>query len=598
MKFSDYIWKFLQSKGIDTVFYISGGAEAHLLESLRKTNMKCIANRHEQACAMAADAYYRISGKPAAVLITNGPGSTNTLTGVLGAYQDSIPIFIISGQVPTKYLSSKLDNELRQFGVQEVNIIPIVSTITKYAITLIDIKQIEQIIKHAYDEMINGRMGPVWIDVPLDIQNTDGDFEPLIDSLLYVYDLSLDSMKTDYNFIIDKLNKAKKPLLVVGNGIHLAKAEKEFNHFFDSYSFPAVSTWTTKDLFDHDDPRYIGNFGLLGERAANFAIQSADLLLIVGSRLSIPNIGYDYNLFSPNSYKIMVDIDMNEMEKPSLKIDLKVRDDLKVFLERLYQFSQFMNWNVDKNQNWKLELMSWKEKYPVFQPEYKTNKNKINSFYFMEMLGYHLKPTDIIVTDMGTSFTCTMQSLKVKKTNRLFTSSGCSSMGFGLPGAIGAAIAAPDRRIICICGDGGIQMNIQELQTIKQYNLNNIKIFVLNNNGYLAISLMQDNLFNGNRIGSDALTGVSAPNFCKIADAYGLDPWILSDNNDIEKWLEVILQLNNTTVCEIEMTDNQLLIPRVQSKKNDDGTIVSAALHNMFPYLPDEEVKQNLEFQP
>ena len=430
MKVSDYIFNFLLSKGIDTIFSVSGGAAAHLLNSVKEKNIKYICNYHEQACAMSAEGYFRMANKPACVLVTNGPGSSNTITGVLGAYQDSIPMIIISGQVPSNQSLSSLNNlTLRQLGVQECDIINIVKPITKYAVQVTNHNTIAYHLEEAYKQATTGRGGPVWLDIPLDVQNK----EIIINN-------------TNIHEIIDKIFKAKKPVVITGNGIHLSKSETLFNELKNILKIPVISTWTSKDLMDQNDPLFIGNFGILGERSANFTVQNADLLLILGSRMSIPNVGYQHTLFSPKSIKIMVDIDFNELKKPTLNIDYPINMDLKDFIKDLIdelKNREIPNWN-----DWLTRTQEWKIKYPVFQPEYKNNKDKINSFYFTEILSKKIKDNHVIVTDMGTSYTCTMQSLRMNGKSRLFTSSACCSMGFGLPGAIGAYFANPNKDII------------------------------------------------------------------------------------------------------------------------------------------------------
>ena len=584
IKVSDYIFDFLNSKGIDTIFSVSGGAAAHLLNSVKEKNLKYICNYHEQACAMAAEGYARVANKPACVLVTNGPGSTNTITGVVGAYQDSIPMIIISGQVPVNQsLGSLKDIKLRQLGVQECNIIDMVKDITKYAVQITDPKTISYHLAMAYNEATTNRMGPVWLDIPLDIQNSmiEVPEEFIIDKNFNI---------TDYNIneIIDIIFASKRPLLVTGNGIHLSQTENLFIQLKDKLKIPVISTWTSKDIMAQSDPLFVGNFGLLGERAGNFAVQNADLLLILGSRLSIPNIGYQSHLFSPKSTKIMVDIDKNELKKPTINIDYPINEDLNNFFTNL--LSVLNNKDIPKWDEWIDKTQLWKTKYPVFQPEYKTNNDKINSFYFMEMLSDKLTDNNIIVTDMGTSYTCTMQSLQMNGKNRLFTSSACCSMGFGLPGAIGAYFGNQKKDIILITGDGGLQMNIQEFQTVI-HNKIPLKIFVLNNNGYLAISLMQDNLFKSNYIGSNNESGISSPDFVKLAEVYGFKTYKFNNNNELENGIEMVLNENGPVLCEIMMTENQLLIPRVQSSKNDKGEIVSNSLENMFPFLNSEEIK-------
>lgn len=586
IKVSDYIFDYLLSKGIDTIFSVSGGAAAHLLNSVREKPFTYICNYHEQACAMAAEGYARIANKPACVLVTNGPGSSNTITGVLGAYQDSIPMIVISGQVPVNQSLSSLDNiKLRQLGVQECDIINIVKPITKYAVQVTDPNTLQFHLNEAYHHTISGRKGPVWLDIPLDIQNSQIELKTL-DT-----EISNNICEYDLDQIIDLIFKAKTPVIVTGNGIHLSQTEKLFLKLKNKLQIPVISTWTSKDLMDQQDSLFVGSFGLLGERAANFTVQNADLLLILGSRLSIPNIGYKSDLFSPKSIKIMVDIDENEIKKPTIKIDYPIVEDLTCFFSKILlklQNKNIPNWNA-----WVNKTQSWKQKYPVFQPEYKTNTNNINSFYFMEVLSSVLTDNDIIVTDMGTSYTCTMQALQMNGKNRLFTSSACCSMGFGLPGAIGAYYANPKKNIILISGDGGLQMNIQELQTVIHNNIP-LKIFVLNNNGYLAISLMQDNLFNGKYIGSNNKSGISSPNFTKLAEVYGFKTFKFKNNTELEDNINTVLDTTGPVLCEIMMTENQLLIPRVQSFKDKEGKIVSSSLENMFPYLSADEMKDIL----
>lgn len=598
MKVSDYIWDFLIEKGIDTVFMVSGGASAHLMDSLnkRRDKIKIVCCYHEQACAMAADGYYRIAKKPAAVLVTNGPGSTNTITGVLGAYQDSIPMFVMSGQVPTHQLNPGQNNELielRQLGVQECNIIHIVKNITKFAHLISKNDDIKSYLERSWWEMMEGRMGPIWLDIPLDIQNSIIDEKEKT-----AWGIKKTGGKVDkiVSKVVEALKAAERPLIIAGNGLHLSKMEEEFRQFYLSNDIPIVTTWNAKDLIPHGDPLNAGSFGLMGERSGNFAIQNTDCLLVLGSRLSIPCMGYDPEKFAPKAkYKFIVDIDNNELMKPSTRTYNHILATLEDFMPELNkQLSGY------KSNSWWKKTDEWKQKYPIYKPEYANETNGINSFHFIETLSEYLENNKdfadncVIVTDMGTSFTCTMQAMRLPgwKT-RLFTSSGTCAMGYGLPGAIGAWFADPTKNIILIAGDGGFQMNIQELQTIVHYKIP-IKIFILNNNGYSAISLMQDNLFNGEYIGSNN-KDISSPDFAEISKAY-------FRQSKEQYYAETILMLNfnlhyflnEKFAClfEIKIPENQPLYPRVQSQKREDGTIISNSLENMYPYLSDEEMKK------
>jgi acetolactate synthase-1/2/3 large subunit len=583
IKASDYIIKLLQDRGVDTVFCITGGAAAHLMESVRASGMTVIHNYNEQACAMAADGYARIAKKPALVLITNGPGSSNAITGVLGAWQDSVPMIVISGQVPRhQTMSADPIHELRQLGLQEAAIIPMVQHCTNYAVQLHELDSVKQEVERAWHLATTGRMGPSWLDIPIDLQaemiNPDDqrDFVP--------YTVQNKNMISDS--ILTAIAAAQRPLIVAGNGIHLANAESEFKDLVKQLQIPVVCTWNAKDLFEHNNPLYVGNFGLLGERAGNFAVQQADLLLVLGSRLSIPVTGYNSKDFSPNSVKIMVDIDANELHKHTLKIDHAVVGNIKDFMPELTARCQ-----NDIRHEWRELVINWKEQLSVFDETHVRDPAAVNSFDFVQHLGTCLEPNDVVVTDMGTSFTCTMQALRHTGQDRLFTSSALCSMGFGLPGAIGASMADADCRVICIAGDGGFQMNIQELQTVVHNKLP-IKIIILNNNGLLAISLMQDNLFGGKRFGADPTSGVSSPDFVRVAAAYGIPAYRLATIENVQHDLKNLLLQDGPALIEINMVQNQLLIPRVQSRRDASGKIVSGSLDAMFPFLDDTVLTQ------
>jgi acetolactate synthase-1/2/3 large subunit len=425
-------------------------------------------------------------------------------------------------------------------------------------------------------------MGPAWIDVPIDVQAEFIDPDAQIG-----YTTPVKVTSTITPALLDSIKAARQPLIVAGNGIHLANAEQEFKQLINQLQIPVVCTWSATDLFDYNDSLYVGNFGLLGERAANFAIQAADLLIVLGSRLSIPVTGYNSPLFSPNSVKIMVDIDVNEITKHTIKIDYPYVGDVGDFIKEL---SAGIG-TIDPTPAWTTQLTNWKNQLCVFDEDHVRTPGFVNSFDFIKELGSCINNKDIVVTDMGTSFTCTMQALQNTGNNRLFTSSALCSMGFGLPGAIGAYAGDRSSRVICIAGDGGFQMNIQELQTVAQYQLP-IKIILLNNDGYLAISLMQDNLFNKNHFGADSASGVGSPNFCAVAQAYGIAGHRLDDLDQVKLQLKDLLAEPGPALIEINMVRNQLLIPRVQSQRDSEGRIISGSLDAMFPFLSDEKLKE------
>ena len=551
IKVSEYIVNFLIAKEIDVVFTISGGFIAPILHSLNgKIKYYCF--NHEQAAAMAADGYYRTSRKPACLLITNGPGSTNTITGVVGAFQDSVPIFIISGNVPFEQGIHSQHLPLRQLGVQEVNILPLIQTITNYSVCITDKNEIPIELEKAYNSCIHGRMGPSWIDVPLDIQN---EFIP-------------DSMK-EFDQFMEVLKKSSKPLLLIGNGIHLSHSEELFINFVKQTNIPFVSSWLAKDV---SNELYFGNIGIFGERFSNFALQTCDVLIVLGCRLNITHIGYDYANFSKKSFKIMVDIDKMELDKKTISIDLKIN-------ENLFSFFNKATFTCEKKQEWIDQLVHWKNKYPTFDSRLINGTERVNSYFFAEKLSLLLKENTTIVTDTGTSSFTIFQYLSINKPNiRLFTASGQSCMGYGLPGAIGACIADPSKQTLLISGDGGFQFNIQELQTMVYYNLN-IKIFIFDNNGYLAIKLMQNNLYY-DLVGCDNTSGVSSPDFVEIAKAYKIKDFILHCNNDIDA-LEDILNYNGPCICLIKMVEDQLLQPRIYKK----------SLEFMCPFIDENELR-------
>ena len=567
IKVSDYVLGRLSEFGIKQAFCVTGGASSHLMESLRVSKLKTIHNHHEQACAMAADSYARISKIPALVLCTNGPGVTNLVTGVAGAFQDSVPMIVIT-----------------------------VQSITKSYEQIITPQDIVKKLDFILNQMMIGRMGPVWLEIPLDIQsvvidvskNDDVENKALSDNVNL-----LQFCKKINSF----LEKSKRPVMVVGNGIHLSNTEKSFIELFDKIKIPTVSTWTASDLFSSFDELYIGNFGILGQRAANYVIQRADLLLILGARLSIPNIGYNTKLFAPTARKVMVDIDSNELNKETLTIDLKINEDLSRLLP--YMSSQLSSF--EHQEPWKLAAIKTKMKLEITNEPKISTPNFIDSYDFIDLLSTSISGDEIIVTDMGTSFTCTMQAFKNNGKNRLLTSSSLSSMGFGLPGAIGAACASSGKnKVICIAGDGGFQMNVQELQTIVDNNIS-IKVFVLNSKGYLAISIMQDNSFGGNYFGANVESGVSSPDFTKIAKAYGIESSHLStDLNEARKEIREIIKYKGSYVCEVSISPKQLMKPRVQSIKDADGKFKSGSIERMWPLLSPEielEINQELDIK-
>jgi acetolactate synthase-1/2/3 large subunit len=574
MNNSEYIIKFLLKKGCNTAFGVTGGGAMFLNEAFRKEKkLNFVFMHHEQSAAMAADAYYRIKKKPAILSVTSGPGGTNSITGVIGAWIDSVPLIVISGQVESKDLIK--DTNTRQIGIQEANIINISKPIVKYSKVLSKSSDIEFEIDKAYKIANQGRPGPVWLDIPLDIQS-----KKFKKSKKKKLNLIANKKKINLENFYKFIKNSKRPLFLIGNGIHIANAEKEFSKLINKLNLPILSSWNASDVIPSNHKLYFGRPGLFGNRLANFAIQTCDLLVILGSRLSIPITGYQIKNFSPKSKKIYVDIDKNEIIKRGLKVNLAYNCDLKVFLKKLNHYLRKKK--IIKVQNWTQNLEKLKHILSE-DKKYKEEKKFINSFNFINILSKVLKGNETIVTDMGTSFTCTMQTFKTKNNQRLFTSSGIASMGFGLPGSIGAYYGDKNKKSICITGDGGIMFNLQELQTFISYKIP-VKIFIINNGGYLTMKLMQDKNFK-KFVGADKDSGLKLPNFLKLSKSLGYKICLIDSEKNAEKKLKKILDLKEPVVCEVMMSPMQQLIPRVQTQMNKDGTFEPAALDNMYPFF-------------
>jgi len=579
MKASDYICNLLLENNIKNIFCVTGGTISHILNSIKNNNnFEIIFNYHEQGASMACEGYSRTSNNLPLLLVSNGPACSNVLNGVISAFQESVPFLIISGQCYSTQTVEDNDKKLRQLGVQELNIIPIVKSFTKYSHSIRNINNIKYIFDKAIYYANEGRKGPVWIEIPLDIQskiidiNTQNNFK------------LPKQIKDDFNFdfIYNKIIKSTKPITIIGNGIHCSKSNNIINQIIKILKIPVISSWTSKDILDktNREKYYLGNFGIMGEVAANKAVQSSDLLLIFGCRLSLANTGYNSKLFSINSYKIMVDIDDSELNKSTIKIDYKINNDLLIFLNKFYDYIKIKKFSNHKE--WIKNIKIIDKKFPTIKSKYKTNKQFINSYYFIDLLSETIKDNTCIVTDMGTSYTCTMQAFKIKKNNiRLFTSSASCSMGFGLPGIIGSYYSRKYDNYILITGDGGFQMNIQELQCIN-HNKIPIKIFLLNNNGYAAIKNMQKNLFNDNFIGCHKESGVSNPSFKDIASAYNIEYVKLTSQDDLKQNIDKIINFNKSILCELIIDNDQYLLPKVQSYIDTKGNIVSGNLKNML----------------
>lgn len=593
IKIAQYIANFLVENGITDMFTVTGGGAMHLNDAFgHAVGMQCIYNHHEQACAIAAEGYTRLTGKLAGVCVTSGPGGTNAITGVLGGWLDSIPMFVISGQVKRSTTLWATDVPLRQLGDQEFNIVDSVGPMTKYAHMITEPTEIKYHLEKALYLSKAGRGGPVWLDVPLDIQAAMVETEDLVgfnckeceESELPVYD------KRQTKEILQKIKNAKRPVLLAGTGVRLAGAYEEFLELIDKLQIPVVTAWNAHDLLWEEHPLNCGRPGTVGTRGGNFVVQNSDLLIVLGCRLNIRMISYNYEKFAPNAYKIIVDIDKNELGKPTVRPDLPVWADVREVIREL-NVSSYAAQNAS-HEGWLSWCKEVNQKYPVTLPKYYDNKEALNPYVFVNELGKTLNEGDTVITGNGSACVITFQAALIKKGQRYFTNSGCAAMGYGFPAAIGACVARGKDRVICIDGDGSFQMNLQELQTVVYNNLN-IKIFYINNNGYHSIRQTQTNLFNPPLVGVCEGNGLSFPDAEKIAYAYGLKFVRVSSVEDIQEKLLEVLSAEKAVFCEVVVDPTQNFEPKLSSKKLPDGSMVSPPLDDMFPFLERKEYEAN-----
>src|SRR3989344_4688364 len=515
---ADYIFRYLADYGIKHVFLVTGGGAMHLNDALKKEKrIKYVCVHHEQAAAIAAEGYARTSGNLAVVSVTSGPGGTNALTGVIGQWLDSVPVLYLSGQVKFETtIASCPDLNLRQLGDQEINIIDIVKSVTKYAKMITDPKTIKAELEKAIHIATSGRPGPVWLDIPLNVQGAlieEHDLESgNVDNSSYAAE-----DKTIFA-VIEELQKAERPLLIAGHGIRISKAKKEFLELISLIDIPVVTTFNGFDLIASESDNFIGRIGTLGSRPGNFTLQNADLVICLGTRNNIRQVSYNWPSFASRAKKIIVDVDDAELRKKTVKGDILVYSDAKIFITK---FLEKLPKDFKVNKIWLEWCRERKKKYPVVLDEHKKpSEQSVHPYHFIEELTSALDNNAIVVAGNGTACVSLFQAGIVKKGQRIFWNSGCAAMGYDLPASIGAALAR-NQDVICLAGDGSIQMNLQELQTVKHYNLP-VKIFVLNNQGYHSIRMTQMTFFDGNFIGCNAECGVSFPDNSKLADLYGL----------------------------------------------------------------------------
>jgi acetolactate synthase-1/2/3 large subunit len=598
MKASDYIAEYIFNLEVRHIFTVSGAGDLHILDSVhRHSTLEYICNHHEQASGMAAYSYARVTKNIGVALVTTGPGATNAITGVCSAWVDSVPLLMISGQVKYRDTIESRKLPLRQMGIQEINIIEMVRPVTKYAVMISCAEDLRYHIEKAVYLAKSGRPGPVWLDIPMDVQSAQIDpnslrsFNPETEG----GKLSLSSsLKEQAERCLELLKASRRPIILAGYGIKAAGAEREFLQLVERLGIPVCTTWNGIDLLDSTHELYVGRPGTYGQRGANFAIQNSDLILSIGARLSLPQVGYDYSEFGRAAVKIYVDIDPLELQKYEISPDLSICADAGEFIQTMHNLSQKIEGSKPDISLWRERCLIWRESYPTALPEYLEQKTGINSFTFVDFLSDELRDDELIVPGAsGTSFTCTHQALRIKTGQTCFTSNGFAEMGFDLPGAIGACIGGGKKRTILITGDGSIQMNLQELQTIRHHKLP-IKIFLLNNGGYLTIRHTQNALFKGSFSGSSGDSGVSFPDMNKIADVYGLKVFKVKAIEELRSTIRAVLDTQGPVLCEIMMDPAQLLVPKTSFKQMPDGRLVSPPLEDLFPLLPRDEFRSNM----
>lgn len=610
MRLADYVAQRCVDAGATHTFLVTGGGAMHLNDAFgRHPNMTPVCFHHEQGAAIAAESYYRINNQLCVLNVTTGPGGINALNGVFGAYVDSCGMLVVSGQVKNETYLRNYDIPMRQLGDQEVDIVSMARPIVKYATTLRDPKHIREVMDKAIFLATTGRPGPVWVDIPIDMQSTK-----IAPELLKGWDenlntLALDPDVTDNTRLelqtvavenpeiavtatLEQLALAKRPVVYAGTGVRLSKSHSEFLQLVETLGVPVVTSFNAYDTLTNDHPLYAGHPGMVGDRAGNFAVQNADLVLILGSRLNIRMISYNYKNFAPNAYKIMVDIDRAELDKPTLNIDLKIQLDLRHFV--LEMLEQTHDYQIPQTHT---DYLHWCRqrvaKYDPVLPEYQHKQDTLNPYLFFEDFFNKLDNEAVVVCGNGSASVISGQAGKLKLGQRFYSNSGNASMGYDLPAAIGACIASR-KPVYCIAGDGSIMMNLQELQTVVGYHLP-VKIIIINNEGYHSIKQTQRAYFSDNVFGTSPRDGVSLPNFVSLGIALGImscrvstmDAW----NSDM---VQMLLNNLEPALIEVMVDPEQMFAPKLAARKLEDGSLLAPSLEYMSPFLPDEEMEQNI----
>lgn len=599
-RLADYVADFLVEHGVTDCFSVVGGGAMHLNDALgHKKGLKVTYNHHEQACAIAAEAYARLDNRIAAVCVTTGPGGTNALTGVVGGWLDSIPMFIISGQVrydtTARYALKYTGEPLRAMGDQEYDIVKSVEHMTKYAVMIEDPMQIRYALEKAWHLATTGRPGPVWIDIPVNYQGgyieTDDlmGYDPTDDDSKLPPEVPEDVIAT----VLEKIKKAKRPVFHAGYGIRLSGGYEMFRKVAEKLNIPIVTYWNAVDLIEDENPLYCGRAGNMGDRPGNWAIQNADLILAIGTRISIRQVGYNWKTWARAAEVIMVDIDQAELKKPTLHVEMPIWADAKDFLTKM---NEALSSKLRMDDEWLATCQRWKKEYPAVQPrQWEENGTTANVYAFVRYLSSRLPENSLTAVSNGACCVVGNQAYVIQKGSRMANNSAIASMGYGLPAAIGTCIGGGRRNTICLEGDGSIMMNLQELQTVLTNKLP-IKIFLINNNGYHSIRLTQNNLFgNHTKVGIGEESGdLSFPEFEKIATAFGYPYYSAHSNKQMKEVVDKVLEIDGPVFCEIFTDTKQVWEPKSSTKRLEDGTLVSPPLEDLAPFLPREELEKQM----
>jgi acetolactate synthase-1/2/3 large subunit len=608
MKLSDYVFQFVAHQGVRHVFLVTGGGAMHLNASLAdEKRITSICNSHEQASAMCAESYAKAVDGLGVALVTTGPGGTNAITGVAGAWLDSTPTLFLSGQVkrPDRMFDTVTGKPLgmRQLGVQEVDIVSIVKPITKYAVVVLDPLKIRYELEKAYYLAMNGRPGPVWVDIPLDVQASpipDPSTLRSFDPSEYEAAAANPNLKQEVAKVVEELRKSSRPLLFAGNGIRLARAVPQFTELRRLLDIPTVATWCAADLVPSDVPTFVGRPGNVAARGANFALQNCDFLLVLGARLDMAITGYAPQNLAREAWKVAVDIDPSELHKLHPHLQQPVVSDCRAFLDELLVQLKALDQPLDHGRwaSWNQWAADWKIRYGVVTDEHRKSEGRVSIFNLAEVIGTESQQEDKLISgSSGSGIEIFLLACPTRSGQRIFHTAGLGAMGYGLPMSIGVCIGSGGKQTILVDGDGGFQFNIQELETVRRLQLP-IKFFVLNNDGYASIRASQKAYFGEAKIGADAATGLTVPNLSKIAASYEIPAVVIEDQSNLREEVRRILAMPGPVLVDVRVIPDEVRAPRLQSYQKPDGSFVSKPLEDMFPFLSREEFLANMIVKP